>query len=64
MLLIKVALVAVVALFGLYNTKHVVPRLDDRAMDTTHQLRRTVLVEALLMLAVVLATAILVNAET
>ncbi|MFE9695131.1 CopD family protein [Micromonospora sp. NPDC005806] len=63
-LLVKVALVAVVALVGLYNSRHVVPRLDDRAIDATHQLRRTVLVEALLMVAVVLVTAILVNAET
>ncbi|MEU5941072.1 CopD family protein [Micromonospora sp. NPDC047548] len=64
MLLVKVALVAVVSLVGLYNTRHVVPRLDDRAMDSTQLLRRTVLVEALLMVAVVLVTAILVNAET
>ncbi|MFG2058743.1 CopD family protein [Micromonospora sp. NPDC048930] len=63
-LLVKVTLVAVVALVGLYNTRRVVPRLDDRATDGTHQLRRTVLVEALLMLAVLLVTAILVNAET
>ncbi|WP_334491490.1 CopD family protein [Micromonospora sp. CPCC 205711] len=63
-LIVKVALVAVVALVGLYNSRRVVPRLDDRAMDGTRQLRRTVLVEALLMLAVLLATAILVNAET
>ncbi|RZU76329.1 CopC domain-containing protein [Micromonospora kangleipakensis] len=63
-LLVKVALVTVVALVGLYNSRRVVPRLDDRAKDCTHQLRRTVLVEAFLMLAVVLVTAILVNAET
>ncbi|SCL56126.1 Copper resistance protein D [Micromonospora chersina] len=63
-LLVKLALVVVVALVGLYNTRRVVPRLDDRAMDGTHQLRRTVGVEALLMLAVLLVTAILVNSET
>ncbi|MFG3577729.1 copper resistance CopC/CopD family protein [Micromonospora chersina] len=63
-LLVKLALVVVVALVGLYNSRRVVARLDDRAMDGTQHLRRTVGVEALLMLAVLLVTAILVNSET
>ncbi|MFR9779586.1 CopD family protein [Micromonospora sp. MS34] len=64
MLLVKVALVAVVALVGLYNNRRVVPRLNDRGADGMHQLRRTVVIEACLMMAVLLATAILVNSET
>ncbi|WP_227457212.1 MULTISPECIES: copper resistance CopC/CopD family protein [Micromonospora] len=63
-LLVKVAIVAAVALVGLYNSRRVVPRLDDRAADGTRQLRRTVVAEAFLMMAVVVATAILVNSET
>lgn len=63
-LLVKLALVAVVAVVGFHNSRRVVPRLDDPGMDGTLRLRRTVLVEALLMVAVLLVTAILVNAET
>lgn len=63
-LLVKVMLVAVVAVVGLYNSRHIVPKLDQRTLDPTHRLRRTVLVEAVLMLSVVLITAVLVNAET
>lgn len=62
-LLVKMALVAAVALIGLYNSKHVVPRLDQRVLDSTQRLRRVVLTEAVLMLGVVLVTAILVSAE-
>ncbi|MBC9005931.1 copper resistance CopC/CopD family protein [Micromonospora aurantiaca (nom. illeg.)] len=63
-LLVKVALVAVVAVIGLYNSRRVVPRLDDPVPGGTRRLRRTVLVEAVLMVAVLLVTAILVNAGT
>ncbi|MEH0821913.1 MULTISPECIES: copper resistance CopC/CopD family protein [Micromonospora] len=63
-LLVKVALVAVVALVGLYNSRRVVPRLDDPTPDGMRHLRRTVLAEAVLMVAVLLTTAILVNAGT
>ncbi|MGV9371906.1 copper resistance CopC/CopD family protein [Micromonospora tulbaghiae] len=63
-LLVKVALVAVVAVVGLYNSRRVVPRLDDPTPDGMRRLRRTVLAEAVLMVAVLLTTAILVNAGT
>ncbi|MER6590321.1 CopD family protein [Micromonospora purpureochromogenes] len=63
-LLVKIVLVTGVALVGLYNSREVVPMLDQRALDPTHRLRRVVLVEAVLMLAVVLVTAILVNSGT
>ncbi|MBM0236427.1 CopD family protein [Micromonospora sp. ATA32] len=63
-LLVKIVLVAAVALVGLYNNRRIMPKLDQRALDPTHRLRRTVLLEAVLMLGVTLVTAILVNAET
>jgi copper transport protein len=63
-LLVKIVLVAAVALVGLYNKRRIMPKLDQRALDPTHRLRRTVLLEAVLMLGVTLVTAILVNAET
>ncbi|MFJ1538887.1 CopD family protein [Micromonospora chalcea] len=61
-LLVKVALVAVVAVVGLYNSRRVVPRLDAPTPDGMRRLRHTVLVEAVLMMGVLLTTAILVNA--
>lgn len=60
-LLVKVALVAVVAVVGLYNSRRVVPRLDAPTTDGMRRLRHTVLVEAVLMMGVLLTTAILVN---
>jgi len=63
-LLTKTALVAAVALVGLYNNKRVVPALNVRNPASTVLLRRTLTVEALLMLAVVLTTAILVSSRT
>ncbi|WP_370584895.1 CopD family protein [Micromonospora sp. ANENR4] len=60
-LLVKVALVAVVAVVGLYNSRRVVPRLDHPTPEGMRRLRRTVLAEAVLMVAVLLATAVLVN---
>ncbi|MEU8072413.1 CopD family protein [Micromonospora sp. NPDC049151] len=64
MLLVKVALVAVVAVVGLYNSRRVVPRLDDPTPDGMRRLRHTVLAEATLMVAVLMTTALLVNAGT
>ncbi|HEY0699184.1 MAG TPA: CopD family protein, partial [Micromonospora sp.] len=60
-LLVKVALVGLVALIGLYNSRRVIPELDERDGETTRLLCRTVAVEAATMLAVLLTTAILVN---
>ncbi len=66
LLLAKVALVVVAAVIGLYNHVFVVARLN-RGLDQaglTARLRRTVTVEALVIAAVIVATAFLVGAKS
>lgn len=66
-LLVKLALVAAVAAVGLYNNNRLVPALEEGSVagpNPTRRLRRAVTVEAGLMVAVVLVTAILVVSAT
>ncbi len=66
-LLVKLALVAAVAAVGLYNNNRLVPALEGGSVagpNPTRRLRRAVTVEAGLMVAVVLVTAILVVSAT
>ena len=61
-LVVKVALVAVVAVVGLYNNRRLVPAITKRSStEAWGHLRRTTTVEVGLLLLVVLATAFLVN---
>lgn len=59
-LLVKLALVVVVALMGWANNRYALPALDAWRPHTARLLRRTVAAEAAVMVAVLLATAVLV----
>lgn len=59
-LLVKLGLVAVVALMGWANNRYALPALDAWRPHTARLLRRTVAAEAAVMVAVLLATAVLV----
>jgi copper transport protein len=62
-LLVKLGLVAVVALMGYANNRYALPALDAWRPGTARLLRRTVAAEAAVMIAVLLATAFLVAAQ-
>jgi copper transport protein len=57
---VKLALVGVVALLGYANNRYAVPALDAWQPHTARMLRRTVAVEATVMVVVLLVTAVLV----
>lgn len=59
-LLVKLGLVAVVGLMGWANNRYALPALDAWRPHTARLLRRTVAAEAAVMVAVLLATAVLV----
>jgi copper transport protein len=63
LLILKVAAVAVAASIGAYNHRYVVPRLELDTGDATagDELRRTVRIEGILLISVVVVTAILVG---
>jgi copper transport protein len=62
-LLVKLALVAVVALMGYANNRYALPALDAWRPGTARLLRRTVAAEAAVMVAVLLTTAVLVASQ-
>ncbi|GGL10429.1 hypothetical protein GCM10012284_51490 [Mangrovihabitans endophyticus] len=67
MLLVKLALVTAVAAMGLYNNSRLVPALEHGRVtqpDPARRLRRAVTVEAVLMVAVMLVTGLLVGSAT
>lgn len=59
-LVLKIAVVAVVAALGFFNNRYAVPALDNWRPGTARTLRRTVIVEGLIMLTVLAVTAVLV----
>ena len=63
-MLIKMALVAVVAVMGYVNNRYALPALDSWRPVTARLLRRTVVAEATVMIVVLLATAVLVGAQS
>lgn len=63
-LLVKLGLVAVVAVMGYVNNRYALPALDAWRPGTARLLRRTVAAEATVMIAVVLATAVLVASQS
>ena len=62
-MLVKLVAVACVALVGYLNNRYAVPALDNWQPGTARMLRRTVALEGLLMLVVLVTTAVLVSAE-
>jgi copper transport protein len=62
-LLVKLGLVAVVALMGYANNRYALPALDAWRPGTARLLRRTVAAEATVMVAVLLTTALLVASQ-
>ncbi|GLY29401.1 CopD family protein [Kineosporia sp. NBRC 101731] len=63
-MLIKLGLVAAVAVMGYANNRYALPALDSWRPGTARLLRRTVAAEATVMIAVLLITAILVASQT
>ncbi len=63
-LLVKLALVVVVALMGYANNRYALPALDAWRPGTARLLRRTVAAEATVMIAVLLVTAVLVASQS
>lgn len=59
-LVVKLVVVAVVAALGFFNNRYAVPALDNWRPGTARTLRRTVIVEGLIMLTVLAVTAVLV----
>jgi len=63
-MLIKLGLVATVAVMGYVNNRYALPALDSWRPGTARFLRRTVAAEATVMIAVLLSTAILVASQS
>ncbi len=63
-MIIKLVLVAIVAVMGYVNNRYALPALDAWRPGTARLLRRTVAMEAMVMTAVLLVTAVLVGSQS